>query len=301
LPIGPGMVVLSARGAYRQGRLEGMESDVIQQDAVVPFLKWPGGKRWFVHSHGHLLPKTYGRYFEPFLGGGAVYFHLQPLQAVLGDINPEVIAAYQAVKEQWIGLKKSLAHHQRSHDEDESYYYYVRQRSPTKLVPRASRMIYLNRTCFNGIYRVNKQGCFNVPRGSKDAVLLDTDNFKTMAALLAGADLRVSDFEDVINEAGEDDFIFADPPYTVRHNLNGFIKYNEVLFSWSDQERLASALKRAVWRGVKVIATNANHRSVRSLYDSWDFMTHSVSRFSQISADGSSRRQFEELVITANL
>lgn len=278
-----------------------MEPDVAQQDAVGPFLKWAGGKRWFVHRHGHLLPKTYNRYFEPFLGGGAVYFHLRPRRAVLADINPEVIAAYQAVKEQWVGLKKSLAHHQRAHDEDESYYYDVRERSPTKLVPRASRMIYLNRTCFNGIYRVNRQGLFNVPRGTKDAVLLETDNFKAMAALLAGADLRVSDFERVINEAGEDDLVFADPPYTVRHNLNGFIKYNEVLFSWSDQERLASALKRAASRGAKIVATNANHQSVRSLYGSWDFLTRSVSRFSQISADGASRRQFEELVITANL
>ena len=278
-----------------------MEPGVAQQDAVGPFLKWAGGKRWFVHSHSHLLPKTYSRYFEPFLGGGAVFFHLRPRQAVLADINPEVIAAYQAVKERRVGLMKSLAHHQRSHDEDESYYYNVRERSPTKLVPRASRMIYLNRTCFNGIYRVNKQGNFNVPRGSKDAVLLDTDNFKAMAALLAGADLRVSDFEDVINEAGEDDLIFADPPYTVRHNFNGFIKYNEVLFSWADQERLAAALKRAASRGAKIVATNANHHSVRSLYNSWDFLTHSVSRFSHISADAASRRQFEELVITANL
>jgi DNA adenine methylase len=278
-----------------------VESDVAKEDAVVPFLKWAGGKRWFVHRHSHLLPKTYNRYFEPFLGGGAVFFHLRPRQAVLADINPEIIAAYRAVKEQWVGLTKSLAWHQRAHDEDESYYYDVRERSPKKLVPRASRMIYLNRTCFNGIYRVNKQGCFNVPRGSKDAVLLDTDNFKAVAALLAGADLRVSDFEDIIDEADEDDLIFADPPYTVRHNLNGFIKYNEVLFSWADQERLAAALKRAARRGAKIVATNANHHSVRSLYNSWDFLTRPVSRFSQISADATSRRQFEELVVTANL
>ena len=278
-----------------------MGAETGQQDAVGPFLKWAGGKRWFVHHHAQLFPKTFNRYFEPFLGGGAVYFHLQPRQAVLADINPDVIAAYRAVKEQWVGLKKSLSYHQRAHDEDEDYYYEVRDRAPTKLVPRASRMIYLNRTCFNGIYRVNKQGFFNVPRGSKDEVLLDSDNFKAMSALLAGADLRVSDFEGVINEAGEDDLILADPPYTVRHNFNGFIQYNEVLFSWADQERLASALKRAASRGAKIVATNANHHCVRSLYNSWDFLTHSVSRFSQISADVASRRQFEELVITANI
>lgn len=280
-----------------------MNTDSTTQVALTPFLKWAGGKRWFVHQHGHLFPKTYRRYIEPFLGGGAVYFHLRPEQAILGDINPEVIAAYKAIKEHWVGLKQSLAYHQRAHDEngDDDYYYEVRGKSPKKLVQRASRMIYLNRTCFNGIYRVNKQGEFNVPRGDKDAVLMETDDFKAMAALLATAQLRVADFEDLINEASEDDLIFADPPYTVRHNLNGFIKYNEVLFSWADQERLAIALRRAASRGAKIVATNANHHSVRSLYSGWDFMTRAVSRFSQISADGSSRRQFEELIITSNI
>lgn len=278
-----------------------MSLSMKNEEVLSPFLKWAGGKRWFVHHHHELFPKTYSRYFEPFLGGGAVYFYLRPSQAVLADINPEVIAAYQAMKERWVGLKKSLAHHHREHAENERYYYNVRDRSPNNLVSRASRMIYLNRTCFNGIYRVNKQGSFNVPRGTKDAVLMESDNFKSMSFLLRGADLRVSDFECVIDEAQEGDLVFADPPYTVRHNLNGFVKYNEVLFSWSDQERLARALKRAGARGVKVVATNANHQSVRDLYASWDFLTRSVSRFSQISADVASRRQFEELVITANI
>lgn len=278
-----------------------MESIDSAQEALSPFLKWAGGKRWFVRHHADLFPATYNRYFEPFLGGGAVYFHLRPQQAVLNDVNPEVIAAYQAIKEHWVALKKSLAYHQRCHDANYDYYYAVRARTPATLVQQASRMIYLNRTCFNGIYRVNRQGDFNVPRGSKDSVLMDTDNFKSMAALLATADLRVGDFEYVIDEAGEDDLVFADPPYTVRHNLNGFIKYNEVLFSWADQERLARALKRAAARGAKVVATNANHHSVRSLYESWDFLTRSVTRFSQISADGASRKQFEELIITCNI
>lgn len=278
-----------------------MDLDGNTQDALSPFLKWAGGKRWFVYQHGGLLPRTFNRYFEPFLGGGAVYFFLRPKQAVLSDVNPEVIAAYQAIKEHWVGLKKSLSHHQRAHDADEGYYYDVRAKTPTKLVQRASRMIYLNRTCFNGIYRVNRLGEFNVPRGSKDSVLMDSDDFKSMAEVLATAELRVSDFEAIIDQAGEDDLVFADPPYTIRHNLNGFIKYNEVLFSWADQERLALALKRAAARGAKIVATNANHHSVRSLYSSWDFMTRSVSRFSQISADGGSRKQFEELIITCNI
>lgn len=282
-------------------KLVSMEPVDRARGALSPFLKWAGGKRWFVRQHGGLFPGSYNRYFEPFLGGGAVYFHLRPQRAVLNDVNPEVIAAYRAIKEHWIGLKKSLAYHQRYHDADDGYYYAVRGRAPKTLVQQASRMIYLNRTCFNGIYRVNRQGEFNVPRGSKDSVLMDADDFKSMAALLATADLRAGDFENIIDEAGEDDLVFADPPYTVRHNLNGFIEYNEILFSWADQERLARALRRAAARGAKIVATNANHHSVRSLYESWDFLTRSASRFSQISADGASRKQFEELIITCNI
>lgn len=278
-----------------------MDVDEAKGSGLVPFLKWAGGKRWFVSQHGEIFPTTYRRYIEPFLGGGAVYFHLRPKVAVLGDINPDVIDAYRAIKEQWVGLKRSLAYHQRAHNMTDDYYYDVRAKMPRKLIQRASRMIYLNRTCFNGIYRVNKEGEFNVPRGTKDAVLMDTDNFKLMSEQLQGADLRVTDFEDLIDEALEDDLVFADPPYTVRHNLNGFVKYNEVLFSWADQERLALALKRAAARGVKIVATNANHHSVKSLYSSWDFLTRTVSRYSQISADASNRRQFEELIITSNL
>lgn len=271
-----------------------------ESQVLTPFLKWVGGKRWFVRQNGHLFPRTYRRYIEPFLGGGAAYFYLKPKIAILGDINPEVVDAYRAIKECWVDLRTSLAHHQLAHNRSAAYYYNVRSESPTTLVRRASRMIYLNRTCFNGIYRLNKRGEFNVPRGTKDVVLMDSDDFKTMSHLLVGAKLRVADFEGLINDAMEDDLVFADPPYTVRHNLNGFIKYNEVLFSWADQERLARALERAATRGAKVVATNANHPTVRNLYANGHFLTKPVSRFSQISADGSSRRQVEELIITSN-
>lgn len=277
-----------------------MSTDEVEQ-VLTPFLKWAGGKRWFVHRHQDIFPKKYRRYFEPFLGGGAVYFSLQPRRAVLGDINSDLIDAYRAIRDQSAGLRQSLGWHQRAHDADEDYYYEVRAKSPRTLVQRASRMIYLNRTCFNGIYRVNQQGKFNVPRGTKDAVLLPTDDFRAMANQLKTAQLRVADFEELIDESDEDDLVFADPPYTVRHNFNGFVKYNEVLFSWADQERLARALKRAARRGVKIVSTNANHESVRSLYSGWDFLLKAVSRFSQISADGSSRRNFDEVIITSNL
>jgi len=269
---------------------------VSQKISITPFLKWAGGKRWFVQRHAELIPKTFNRYIEPFLGGGSVFFYLQPSQSLLGDTNPDLIAAYRGIKENWKGVVKSLQYHSRQHSDE--HFYSVRARRPKEGIARASRMIYLNRTCFNGIYRVNLRGEFNVPRGTKDSVLLESDHFDQMAKLLEGADIRVADFEVLIDEALAGDFIFADPPYTVRHNFNGFVKYNEKLFSWQDQERLAEALIRAKKRGVHVLSTNANHSSVRELYDDSGFNLITTSRFSSISASSEHRKQFEELIIS---
>ena len=148
---------------------------------------------------------------------------------------------------------------------------------------------------------VNKNGKFNVPKGSKESVLFETDDFENLSKALLRADLRTSDFENLIEEAKRGDFVFADPPYTVRHNQNGFIKYNENLFSWNDQIRLSSSLQRARERGVIILSTNANHQVVRELYEGEGFLIETVSRYSPISADPKKRSQYEEIIISANL
>ncbi|WP_227106151.1 DNA adenine methylase [Chromobacterium rhizoryzae] len=277
------------------------EFKVRQRSRLIPFLAWAGGKRWFVSKYAHLLPTQFNRYIEPFLGAGSVYFHLQPQEAILGDLNEELICAYRGIQFDWGALERSLKYRQRAHKDDPDYFYRTRERMPRNTVQRASRFIYLNRTCFNGIYRVNRQGKFNVPRGSKSKVVLETDSFKEISSLLQNAELRVSDFEALIDEAVEGDFVFADPPYTVRHNYNGFIKYNEILFSWEDQQRLAATLTRAAQRGVKLICTNANHESVRELYCGMEFQLIQVARNSSISAKSASRKNFEELIVLANI
>jgi DNA adenine methylase len=266
-----------------------------EEGIVVPFLKWPGGKRWFVNRHLDVLPRTYRRYIEPFLGSASVYFAIRPERAVLADVNAELVDTYRAIRwrPQQVGL--ALEAHARRHSDE--YYYHVRSATPDSLIERAARTLYLNRTCFNGIYRVNLSGQFNVPRGSKNSVILDTDDFAGVSKVLRSAELRCCDFECVIDDAETGDLIFADPPYTVRHNTNGFIKYNEQLFSWDDQERLAASLSRAVERGVSVVATNANHASVRDLYAQHGFRQTHVSRFSSISAASATRRQYEELIL----
>ncbi len=267
---------------------------------LLPFLKWAGGKRWLVSGHPCFFPNSYNTYIEPFLGAGSVYFYLKPKKAILGDFNQELISTYLAIQRDWQALQNSLRYRQRRHREDSDYYYYLRAKMPSALTQRASRLIYLNRTCFNGIYRVNQKGEFNVPRGTKDKVLIETDDFEGISNLLQGAELIAGDFEKLINRAKKGDFIFADPPYTVLHNYNGFRKYNEVLFSWEDQERLAESLSSAAGRGVKILCTNANHSSLRDLYSGPEFKLDVVSRASRISAANASRKNFEELIIRSN-
>ena len=263
----------------------------------LPILKWPGGKRWFVKYLVDLLPEEYERFIEPFFGGGSAFFAINPRKALLSDINKELITTYRLIRDDWKFVEQELVEFERKHSKD--FYYEVRSLMPENKFDIGLRMIYLNRTCFNGIYRVNEKGQFNVPMGSKEKVILESDDFQTTSKLLKKATLLHCDFEKSIDKAVIGDVIFADPPYTVRHNLNGFIKYNEKLFSWEDQIRLANSLERARERGAVIISTNANHESVRKLYRERGFNLRTVSRYSSISADAASRNQFKELIITS--
>jgi DNA adenine methylase len=266
---------------------------------LTPFLKWAGGKRWLVQKYHYLFPKEFNTYIEPFLGSGVVFFSLLPEKAILNDRNKELIDAYKGIKTSWKKVYDNLIVHHRNHNKE--YYYNIRSTNFTLLEDRAAKLIYLNRTCFNGIYRVNLKGEFNVPIGSKTKVLLETDNFKEISKALKKVKLLNSDFEKVVERAKENDFVFVDPPYTVRHNENGFIKYNEVLFTWEDQVRLSESLNRAKIRGVKILLTNASHKSIRELYEPLGFNLETVSRYSSISASSKNRSTFEELIITANI
>lgn len=260
-----------------------------------PFLKWPGGKRWLISEHIDILPKRIrGRYIEPFLGSGAVFFRVQPKAALLSDKISHLIQTYEGIQHNWQEVRQLLETYQIEHSKE--YYYTIRKQSPDDSIARAAWFIYLNRTCFNGIYRVNQQGVFNVPVGTKTKVLLPTDNFEAWATALAGAELQCMDFEAAIADAGRGDFVFADPPYTVHHNNNGFIKYNEVLFSWNDQVRLAESIRAAHRRGARILVTNANNNALRDIYKG--FKIRPVSRYSSISASATGRNKYEELLIT---
>lgn len=261
---------------------------------IDPFLKWAGGKRWLVKNYNHLFPTHFERYIEPFLGSGSVFFYLQPDKAILADSNASLIEAYQAIKDDWRRVRKELVNHHRLHSK--THYYRVRSATFRSPFTRAAQFIYLNRTCWNGLYRVNLKGEFNVPIGTKQDVIMESDDFEGVARALQGAKVLHSDFESIIARAKKGDLVFVDPPYTVQHNLNNFIKYNERLFHWNDQIRLRNCVIRAKARGAQIIVSNAYHKSVRVLYGAFGEL-HRVKRHSILAADSARRKVCEELIV----
>lgn len=279
-----------------EATMQNTQSILTSPTPIVPFLKWAGGKRWLASLIQEQIGNISGRYIEPFLGSGAVFFRLTPSSALLNDANTDLIDTYKAIQQDHSRVVKHLTQHHRLHSKD--YYYQMRSYAPRCTFRRAAKFIYLNRTCWNGLYRVNRNGVFNVPIGTKSSVLLSSDNWPQVSSTLQRAQIFSGDFEKIIDQAQKGDLIFADPPYTVKHNFNGFIKYNEALFSWADQERLSASLVRARQRGANVISTNANHESVRELYEG-KFTLRTLERNSVLSGDPQFRGQFQELLIVS--
>lgn len=250
-----------------------------------------------VARYHNVFPNEYGTYFEPFLGGGSVFFHLMPQQSTISDINGELINVYHAMARAPARLRELLEIHQENHDAQ--YYYTMRATIPADTLERAARFLYLNRTCFNGMYRVNEMGQFNVPIGSKTDFIDDVHLFEEYARILRHAHIRTQDFVDTIRGARDGDFIFADPPYAILQNQNSFLKYNGKLFSWNDQQRLYNALVRARERGAIIVSTNAQFPALREMYEQSQFFVQTIHRFSSISGQSKGRGQQEELLISS--
>ncbi|MCM1154402.1 MAG: Dam family site-specific DNA-(adenine-N6)-methyltransferase [Roseburia sp.] len=264
---------------------------------ISSFLKWPGGKRWFINHYLWIIPTKYNIYYEPFLGGGSVLFALQPRRAVVADMNCELINLYIVMRDNPNELKKLMKQHQCAHCQE--YYYQMRGSFYKTDLERAARFLYLNRTCFNGMYRVNKEGLFNVPIGTKNNCIYDVELFDKYSQILKGVKISTDDFEKTIAKAQKDDLIFADPPYTVKKNQAGFIKYNDQLFTWNDQQRLYNCLYEAKNRGVIIILTNVNCKEIREMYISGGFFIRNLKRVSTIAGNASKRGAITELLITS--
>lgn len=234
------------------------------------------------------------RLVEPFVGGGALFFAGDWKRAVLADINRYLINAYLHMRDDHVSVFRLLQRHFDLHSE--SHYYKVRERLGSCTVEDAGDFIYLNRACFNGLFRVNLDGRFNVPIGSKLYELRDLREFDDWSRKLQMAEICLADFEQTIATTGDGDVVFADPPYTVNHNSNGFIEYNEKIFSWNDQIRLHRCLLEAAQRGATFALTNADHSTVRELYNGCGLQA--VERGSEMAGLTSARRRTTEIVIT---
>ena len=269
----------------------------MQNKQIEPFLKWPGGKRWIAKKYKEYFPKEYNMYIEPFLGSGAVFFSLQPNEAILSDINKELINLYVIMRDNPKELKGQLVYHQERHTKE--HYYKIRDVILTDNLKCAGRLLYLNRACYNGMYRVNKQGKFNVPIGTKNNFTYDIDQFDQYANCLKHATLICGDFYEIINKAKKNDFIFADPPYATSGKAN-FTKYNDELFVWQDQLRLHEALVNAKARGAKIVLTNVYCKEIIEMYKNDGFYVHILQRSSNIAGQADKRGKVKELMITSN-
>lgn len=266
---------------------------------VSPFLRWAGGKTWLLPKINKYLPENFENYHEPFVGGGSVFIHLKSKgliknRAYLSDANSDLINAYQVMKSDHKNLFKFLNTFENTKD----FYYEIRSKSYDSKVEKAAQFIYLNRTSFNGIYRVNLKGEYNVPYGNKDyKQLFDFDNMLQVKSLMKNAFFKSCSFEKTINRINENDLVFIDPPYTVAHGNNGFIKYNQKLFSWADQKNLSDYIKAIKEKGAYFILTNADHSSILNLFEK-----HShpdvLKRTSLVGGTDKSRREITELIFS---
>jgi len=254
-----------------------------------PLLKWAGGKRRLLAQILELAPPHFSAYFEPFFGGGAMFFSLLPAKAILGDANPELIEMYIQVRDNLESVLKCLRRLQNS----EPDYYRIRGAKPRSAAAKAARMIYLCSLSFNGIYRQNLRGEFNVPYGYKAHVVpCDEAKIRQISQSLKGRQIIEGDFERVVSPARRGDFVYFDPPYTTAHGNNGFVKYNAKIFSWADQKRLSSVALALKTAGCSVIVSNADHSSIRELYS--DFQVKIIERHSVMAASSKFRRTVRE-------
>jgi DNA adenine methylase len=261
-----------------------------------PFVKWAGGKRQLLPAIRAGVPELQGRYFEPFVGGGAVFFDLAPQRAILSDANAELINCYVAVRDRVEALIGAL----RGHVYDKDHYYRVRALSPDTLdeVERAARTIYLNKTGFNGLYRVNSKGIFNVPFGRfKNPNICDEPNLRACSARLARVAIHRRPFEAVLDDARAGDFVYFDPPYVPLSKTAYFTAYSDLKFDLEDQERLAQVTERLACRGVKVMLSNSDVEWVRKRYAR--FTMRNVLAPRSVNSLVSARGLVRELLVTS--
>ena len=268
------------------------------KEETYPIVKWVGGKRQLMFELLKNLPKTYNRYFEPFIGGGALFFELQPSNAYISDMNEELINLYNVVKNDVYELIEEL----KKHEISKEYFMNIRNIDRTKNykkwsnIQKASRFIYLNRTCFNGMYRVNSKGEFNVPFGNyKNPRIIDERNLINCSNLLQKTEIRNTDFSEILNYVQNGDFVYFDPPYVPLNETSSFTSYTKDGFDIDMQFKLREVCDELDSRGVKFMLSNSDTKFVNELYENYNIKKVFASR--QINANPNGRGKITEVLV----
>ncbi|NJL26512.1 MAG: Dam family site-specific DNA-(adenine-N6)-methyltransferase [Thermoanaerobaculia bacterium] len=262
------------------------------------YLRWVGGKRRLVTKLAEFLPSDVRErtYHEPFVGAASLFLSVRPKKAVLSDLNEDLISSYEEVRENPALVARYLRHH--AHRNSEQYYYRIREQynlAGSYSAAQAARFIYLNRTCFNGIFRVNTKGQFNVPYGRLTRPLFpDTSHLQIVSEALDAASLQIADFSSILNRAKPGEFVYFDPPYPPLNGTSYFRHYTSGRFDESDQEKLAKVVQELAARGCLVMMSNADTELIRSLYRSFEIAELSVNRPVTCKKE---KRRVSELVI----
>lgn len=265
-----------------------------------PFLKWAGGKRQLLPELRRYYPRRIGCYYEPFVGAGAVLFDLQPKHAVINDINSELINTFRVIADDVEALISDLSRHRN----EKEYYYELRDLDRTEkfqeltAIERASRVIFLNKTCFNGLFRVNSQGHFNVPFGDyKNPKIVDGVVLRATSQYLNSHDIRLSDidFEEALRDAAKGDFVYLDPPYDPVSDTASFTGYNLDGFGRKEQERLRSVFDDLSRRGCRVLLSNSATDFIKGLYSKYRMEIIGAAR--AINSDASRRGKVDEVLV----
>ena len=268
------------------------------QQETYPIVKWVGGKRQLMFELLKNMPKEYNRYFEPFIGGGALFFELQPDNAYISDMNGELINHYQVVRDNVYELIADL----QKHDITKEYFMEIRNIDRTKeykswsSVKKASRFIYLNRTCFNGMYRVNSKGEFNVPFGHyKNPRILDENNLINCSNLLQRTEIKQADFSEILKKVKKGDFVYFDPPYVPLSETSNFTSYTKDGFDMDMQFKLRDVCDELDTMGVKFLLSNSDTKLVNELYENYNIKKVFASR--QINANADGRGKITEVLV----
>ncbi|MBD2091011.1 DNA adenine methylase [Microcoleus sp. FACHB-1515] len=265
-------------------------------DSPRPFLKWAGGKGQLLAQYQQHFPTEFSTYYEAFLGGGAVFFALKPSRAVLTDVNPALVNVYRCIQSDVEAVIDLLTHYQQQHSKE--HYYQIRSTAGNTAIEQAARFIYLNRTCFNGLYRENSKGEFNVPIGRyKNPRICYPDVLRSASVALQSAQLQVESFEAVLNSATAQDFVYFDPPYYPISQTSRFTAYSRFAFTEQSQIQLRDTFAALANRGVKVMLSNSDCEFIRDLYAG--FQIHTIAASRAINSNAQRRGKITEVLITS--